>query len=602
MGQFFEELKRRNVLRVAIAYLAASWLLIQLVETLFPIFDLSAGLIRLVVILVAIGFPLVLIFSWLYELTAEGIRLEREIERSASMVRHTGKRLDRAIIVVLVLALGYFAVDKFVLSESREASIAESARLEGRSDALVESYGDNSIAVLPFVNMSDDANNEYFSDGISEELLNLLAKIPDLRVISRTSAFSFKAQDLEIPEIARRLNVEHILEGSVRKDGDQVRVTAQLIEARSDTHLWSDTWDRSLEDIFSVQDEIAAEVVSQLKVQMLGASPITEVTNPEAYALYLQARYVTELGTPESYSNAVKLYQRALAIDPEYTPAWNGLSTVHFNQAGRSLPWDEGLRLAREAAIQALSLNPNIADVHKNLGWVAVYYEGDLEAAARHFQRAATLSPKNLGYLSDAAAMYQFLTRFDDAIAIRKYLITRNPTRASYFYNLGGALLYANQLDEAITSFRTALTLSPSIVDASFNICVAQLMKGDPELALAALKEESDGNSHLSIRSMAYHALGRSAESEAVLVQMIEENSRDKALAYVHAFRGEIDQAFNLLNAEYEQNGKGSFFNVAGEPLLKNLHSDPRWLPFLEMIGRSPEQLANIEFNVFVPD
>ena len=240
----FSELKRRNVLRVAIGYLAASWLLIQIVETLFPIFGLSDASIRLSVILLAIGFPLILIFSWLYELTSEGLKLEKDVDRSITLVHHTGKKLDRAIIVVLTLALGYFAFDKFVLDPARDTAREEVVAKQARTDALVESYGEKSIVVLPFVNMSDDAGNEYFADGISEELLNLLAQIPQLRVISRSSAFSFKGKDIDIQTVAEKLNVAHVLEGSVRKSGNKVRITAQLIEARSDTHLWSGTYDR----------------------------------------------------------------------------------------------------------------------------------------------------------------------------------------------------------------------------------------------------------------------------------------------------------------------------------------------------------------------
>ncbi|MCZ6517722.1 MAG: adenylyl cyclase, partial [Gammaproteobacteria bacterium] len=308
----YSELKRRNVLRVAIGYLAASWLLIQIVETLFPIFGLADELVRLFVIILVIGFPLILIFSWLYELTPEGLKLEKDVDRTVSEAHHTGKRLDRAIIVVLTLALGYFAFDKFVLDPARDAAREETVARQARTDALVESYGENSIAVMPFVNMSDDASNEYFSDGISEELLNLLAKIPQLRVISRSSAFSFKGKDVDIPTLAEQLNVAHVLEGSVRKAGNKVRVTAQLIEARSDTHLWSGTYDRELDDIFAIQDEIAAKVVEQLKITLLGSAPETRKTDPEAYALFLQARYLRQTGDPGRDAEIVQMLEQAL--------------------------------------------------------------------------------------------------------------------------------------------------------------------------------------------------------------------------------------------------------------------------------------------------
>ncbi|MDH3816652.1 MAG: adenylyl cyclase, partial [Acidobacteriota bacterium] len=233
---FFGELKRRNVVRVGAAYVAVSWLVIQVVETLFPVFGLSDAAIRIVVILLAIGFVPAVISAWAFELTPEGFRREAEVDHDSAVIRRMTRRLDRLFLVALALALGFFVFDKFVLDPARDAeelaTARQEARQEGRSDAIVESFGDKSIAVLPFVNMSSDPEQEYFADGISEELLNLLARIPTLRVISRSSAFSFKGKDVNIPEVAEQLNVAHVLEGSVRKSGNKIRITAQLIEAR----------------------------------------------------------------------------------------------------------------------------------------------------------------------------------------------------------------------------------------------------------------------------------------------------------------------------------------------------------------------------------
>ena len=278
----FSELKRRNVIRVATAYVVAAWLIIQVVETILPAFGYGDFFLRIVVIVLAIAFVPTLVFSWVFEITPEGLKREVEVAREESITRFTGKKLDRIITVLLALALGYFAFDRFVLVPARVAEIVEETAQLARSEALVESYGDKSIAVLPFVNMSGDPGQEYFSDGIAEELLNLLAKIPELRVISRSSAFRFKGKDLDIPTIAEQLNVAHILEGSVRKAGNQIRITAQLIDARSDTHLWSDTYDHTLDDIFAIQDRISAEVVAQLKVRLLDAAPVAQEIDPEA--------------------------------------------------------------------------------------------------------------------------------------------------------------------------------------------------------------------------------------------------------------------------------------------------------------------------------
>jgi TolB-like protein len=233
------ELSRRNVIRVAIAYLAGASLLIQVLETLFPIFGVAATSIQVVVVILAIGFVPAVIAAWVFQLTPEGLKLDADVDRAAPGT--SAKTLDRVIIVMLTLAVGYFAVDKFVFDPARDAADIEAAREEGRSDAVIGAFGDKSIIVLPLVNMSDDASQEYFSDGLTEELLNLLAKVPELRVISRSTAFTFKGKENVIPDVAKKVNVAHVLEGSVRKSGNKIRVTAQLIDARTDRHLWSET-------------------------------------------------------------------------------------------------------------------------------------------------------------------------------------------------------------------------------------------------------------------------------------------------------------------------------------------------------------------------
>lgn len=571
------ELRRRNVFRMAVLYVVAAWLIMQVAEVVIGLAGLPEWFGKAILALLAIGFPISLIFSWFYEITPEGLSLEKNVETAESITHVTGRRMDFIVIALLSAALILFAYDKWWVGPPLEKS----------------------IAVLPFVDMSPGGDQEHFSDGIAEELLNLLAKIPELKVVSRTTAFGFKDSDLEIREIADRLNVAYVLEGSVRKADEKIRITAQLIEGSSDTHIWSETWDRSLEDVFSIQDQIASEVVSHLKVQILGETPESEPTSPEAYSLYLQAQHLAAMATPDSMRSAIQLYQNALEVDPEYASAWNGLSRVYFNLAGRTLEWRDGLRLAREAAVQALSLDPNVAAVHRNLGWVAVFYEGNLEAAARHFQRAVALAPNDPSHLSDAAAMYQFLTRYDEAIAIREYLLKLDPAKASSHYNLGNALLYAGRWDDAVSAYQSALTLSPNMVDAWFNICVAKLMQGEAETALAALEKLPDKDSYLQIQTMALHALNREEAASEALHQLLDTDSVN--LATVYAFRGDADSALDLLEAKYREDGKGEFYSIAGEPLLQNLHHDPRWMEFLSEVGRSPDQLAAIDFTVELP-
>jgi TolB-like protein len=395
--QLYQELKRRNVFRVAIAYLAGSWLLIEVAETIFPLFGFDDTPARIMVIVLAIGFPLFLLFSWVFEFTPEGLKKEKDIDRAASVTHKTGKQLDRIIIILLALALGYFAFDKFVLEPARVVDLVEETAQQARSDALVESYGDQSIAVLPFINMSDDAGNEYFSDGISEELINLLAKIPKLRVISRSSAFVFKGEKISIPEVAKKLNVAHILEGSVRKAGNQVRITMQLIEARSDTHLWSETYDRTLDNIFAIQDEIAGTVVAALKLTLLGDAPMAEEIDPQAYTLYLQARHIINTSKSRQSEQAEQKLRQALEIEPAFMPAlWElGRNRIGF-EGGYSEPsTPQDVTMIRELIERMAAIAPDSSWTNYWRAWDAWKWQGDYQAAAQYFESMIAADPYN---------------------------------------------------------------------------------------------------------------------------------------------------------------------------------------------------------------
>src|SRR5437762_9367196 len=287
---------------------------------------------------------------------------------------------------------------------------------------------EKSIAVLPFVDMSAGKDQEYFSDGISEELLNLLAKIPQLQVTARTSSFAFKGKETSIPEIARTLHVAHVLEGSVRKAGNSVRITAQLIKAGTDTHLWSQTYDRKLDDIFAIQDEIAADVVKQLKVTLLGAAPKARTTDPEAYALYLQAVQLGRQFTAEAFQQSDALFRKVLAIDPRYAPAWNGLARNFGNEPSQGLLSNkEGYAQAREANMKALAIDPDYAPAHAQLGWTAMYDDNDLAGAAQHLKRALAVDPADLDVLNNSAALLQSVGRLDESLTLEEAILRRDP-------------------------------------------------------------------------------------------------------------------------------------------------------------------------------
>ena len=425
----YAELKRRNVFRVAIAYLAAAWLLVEVTDTVFPYFNLGEAAVRILIILLAIGFPLFLVFSWVFEFTPEGVKLERDIRREESSTRKTGKRLDRAIIMLLILAVGYFALDKFVLEPARVADLVQETAKQARSDALVETYGDQSIAVLPFVNLSAEPEQEYFSDGISEEILNLLAQIPELRVISRSSALSFKGRDVAIPEVAKQLNVAHVLEGSVRKAGERVRITAQLIEARSDTHLWSQTYDRTLDDIFAVQDEIAAAIGEALKVKLaLVAGEAVQPTaikaaSSAAYDAYLQGRDLINQRGRENTAAAIPHLKRALRLDANFAPAHAQLAIAMVLYAGYT-------PVERHTAIEHLdraeALEPDLAETHAGRVLIALNDE-DFESAVAHARKALALNPNYIDAMRWLGNALEKLGKDEEAEAMWEQVLVIDP-------------------------------------------------------------------------------------------------------------------------------------------------------------------------------
>jgi TolB-like protein/Flp pilus assembly protein TadD len=596
----FRELKRRNVHRVAGLYLAGAWLTVQIAATIFPAFGYGDFALRVAVTALAIAFVPALVFAWIFEITPDGLKRESEVHPAPAASARMGKRLDHLIIAVLAVALGYFAVDKFILAPQRDAVRTEAARQQGRSEVLVESYGDRSIAVLPFIDLSENKDQEFFSDGLAEEVLNLLTRIPELRVISRSSAFAFKGKDIGIPEIARQLNVAHVLEGSVRKSGDRVRVTAQLIDARSDAHLWSETWDRQLDDIFAVQEGIAAAVADRLRIELAGQAPRVRVVNPQAYALYLQARQLSRQFTPESFEQSIALYEQALALEPGYAEAWDGLARNYTNQAGYGLrPRDEGVRLAREATEKALALDADYAPAYDNLAWIARSYDGDLAAAARHIEHGLALAPADATILAGAAVVALNLDRLEDAIALDEHVVAEDPINPISVNNLGYHYFLAGRHDDAIATLRSASRLAPGMIGVEYWIGMALLAKGEPEAALAEIQKESDEGWRLLGLTTAYHALGRRQESDAALVDTIAKYASDSAynIAYVLAYRGEADRAFEWLDKAMAYQDPG-LSEIAVQPLFANIESDPRWPPFLRKLGKAPEQLAAIPFNL----
>ena len=594
------ELKRRNVFRVSVAYLALGWIVTQVTSTVAPMLHLPPWIGPVVLWIGVIGFPFVVMFSWIYELTPEGLKRESEVDRAGSITHHTARRLDYVVIALLVAAIGLFAFREFrPVADAPVTIVARTTPAAAPAAADV----DRSVAVLPFVDMSAGKDQEFFADGISEELLNLLAKVPQLRVIARTSSFSFKGKDVDIAEIARKLNVANVLEGSVRKSGDKLRITAQLIRASDSSHLWSQTYDREMTDVFAVQDEIAAAVVEQLKVTLLGTAPKARVTDPKAYRLFLQARELGRQYSAAGFEQAIALYKQALAIDPSYAPAWNGLANVYFGQMDLGLMTiEQGLPLGLEAVNKALEHDPSFAPAYGQIALFEGLIERDYAAAARHLEQGLALDPANLEVIGFASVVARRLGRMDLAIALAEYVLSRDPVNVDAYDSLGHAYRYSGRLDDSVAAFRKVLSLAPDSGWERTALGNVLLQKGDAKAALAEYQKEPIEVFRLGGLAAAYHALGRKDESDAAFAELRKKYPDVKpfAMAVDLASRGDVDGAFEMLEkaARMQDIDLGA---AAVYPTLAVLHDDPRWLPFLRKLGMAPEQLAAIKFDVRVP-
>jgi TolB-like protein/Flp pilus assembly protein TadD len=590
---FLAELKRRNVLRAGVLYAGAVWALAQGIAQLGPSFGAPDWITRWFVIAGIIGFPLWITFAWFYEFTPSGLKRESEIDPADSVAHSTGRKLDFWIIGVLAVAVVLLLTNQFVLHRGVNEIAA----------APAVTAPPNSIAVLPFTNESSDKQQDYFANGIAEDLLNLLTRVQTLRVAARTSSFAFQGKGLGIPEIAAKLHVANVLEGSVRKAGDEVRVSAQLVRAADGYQIWSQSYDRKLDDIFAIQDGIAADVVKQLKVKLLGAAPQVRATDPRAYALYLQARQLSRQYTADAFKTSDALYRQALAIDPRYVQAWNGLAGNFASETSLGvLSNEQGLRQSREAAEKALAIDPDDAPAQAQLGTLAMY-QNDLPAAARYFERALALDPTDLGVLHDSANLLGTLGRLPPSIAIDEYVVARDPVNPITLQNLGINYLYVGRYDEAIATLHTLLSLSPGYSGAHYELGVALLLKGDAPGGLAQMQQEANESWRLIGLPLAYCALGRKADADAAFAALIAKREKDAPynIAYDYATCGEADPAFAWLDKAVAYQDPG-LSEIVTENLFDKIRHDPRWLPFLRKLGYAPEQLAKIPFTVTLPD
>jgi TolB-like protein len=578
---FFSELKRRNVYKVAVAYAVVGWLVIQVTATIVPALHLPDSLTTTVVVLVLVGFPIALVISWAFEMTPEGMK--RTADVSADEVRsmpYWSKRKFAAFIIgVAIIATGLFAYQSF---------------REPKSTITVKS-DNKSIAVLPLVNTSGDPNNEYFSDGLSEELIAVLAKIPDLKVIGRSSSFLFKGKAADSASIGQKLGVAHLIEGSVRKQGDRVRIVAELINAADGSELWSETYDRELKDVFAVQSEIAFTVAEQMKVKILGektrsdAAPSNE--NLAAYNAVLQSDFYFQQLTAESVQSAIHSLQDAVRLDPNYALAYAKLSLAWRQYAASFATNDneEAYAAAKAAAEKAIKLAPDQVEPHKAAGWVAINPDLDFAQAEQEFRRALQISPSDAGAKSGLSYCFMAQGHLTEAERAFHDTLSLDPLSVPIWFNLGRLAISAERYQEAEEAFRKALQIQPGVARAHAFLATLNVLRTDPAAATKEAQQEPDGFWRDYAIALAKQVQADKAAAEGSVKSFCEKYANGGAFqaAIIYAVRNEPDQMFKWLNTSFATRDAG-LAQITVTPFFRRYFSDPRFVALFNKLRIQP--------------
>jgi TolB-like protein/Tfp pilus assembly protein PilF len=477
-------------MRVAILYAVSSWILLQLADVLSSILPVPEWTGSFVFMLLAIGLFPALIFSWVYEMTPEGLKREKDIDRGESITSGTGTKINSLIVVLLIVAIAGMIADR--LMPEAAAPISEAATAAPAAEQIAR----NTIAVLPFTDLSPEGDQQFFTDGLSEELLNLLARVDGLRVASRTSSFSYRGSGLGMPQISAALGVAHVLEGSVRKSGDRIRITAQLIEADTDIHLWSENFDRKLDDIFAIQDEIGNAIVNALKdamgiVDVVAINVDAATQNVDAYSLYLEAREL--FIRRENLTESIRLFHEAIALDPDFARAWEGLAAVEIVADDWILDDNvDHAPLAREAAEKALALNAELSMPYAVLG-LYLYTTGTIAEAMDYYQQAVTKDPKN----TSAWLWYGITTTemgfFDEGVGYFQKCIEIDPGYQNCIQHLADTYLYIGRQAEALELYESTLEWNFHSMTEAFVPIYVELGQRNLALALADIEFGRNG-------------------------------------------------------------------------------------------------------------
>jgi len=562
--KYIDELKRRNVFKAAVAFIVFAWLLLQVGSLVFPIIEAPEYSMKLLLLMLCVGFPLWLIFAWVYEITPDGLKKTDDIGKEASITARTSGKLNKVIITILSVVVLVFAYQMF-------------------GKPIVESdTSDKSIAVLAFADMSPQKDQEFFSDGISEELLNLLAKNSELRVISRTSSFSYKNKAVTAEQIGKELKVSHILEGSVRKSGSTLRVTAQLIDTKSGAHVWSDTYDRDHGDILKVQDEISSMVSDKLRVTLLGRDNDEREVDPDAYTKYLKARYLNNKNTQEGMIEAESLIKDAIALDDSYAPFFSMLASINqksFYNFGLK-PQEEALEEGIAAARKAIELDPKYGQAHIDLASLLML-DWQFKEGQFHMDKALEMDPGNSDIVG-TVALHQ-LGGVEQGILLIKKAIQLDPVNHVNFYNLGHHYYIQGNLTEAETALNTFKKHYPNSGLQHYVMSRIKIAQGDVATAVVEADLEKVPFFSLYARNFAYFAADRHEEADALLAELREAySSTDPAnMADIHSFRGEYEEAFEWLSKAIEIRDP-VLLEILHYPNFKEMRKDPRWKQLIE--------------------
>jgi len=576
----FTELKRRNVYKVAVPYAVVGWLLIQVATQVFPFLEIPNWAIRFVIFITALGFPIALVIAWAFELTPEGIK--RTEAADAARQRSRGFIWIAVVVIAATLSLGLFSLGRYTAGTSTPQS----------SGPATTSNPQKSIAVLPLVNTSGDPSNEYFSDGLSEELIAVLAKIPELKVIGRSSSFFFKGKSSDSAAIGQKLGVANLIEGSVRKQGDRVRIVAELISATDGRSLWSETYDRELKDVFAVQAEIAKSVADQMKVKLLGerqqsdAAPSNQ--NLAAHNAVLQADFYFQQLTPESVRRAIQFLEEAVRLDPNYALAYAKLSQA-WRQYAASFATDDAPKAyeeARRTAERAVSLAPDLADVRMAVGFLAFTPDLDFRAAEKEFRHVLKYAPNHAAAKAYLGASLSAQGRLVEAERTCREAVALDPLGTSSWYNIGRVVVGLGRYKEAEELFRKGLEIQPQPSRFHSYLALLDIVQNHPTQAMSNARLETEGFWRDYATALVQQTQDDRVVADAALKDFIARNSNGGAfqIAVLYAARKEADEMFKWLETAYATHDSG-LSQMAVTPFFLPYVNDSRFVALCQKLN-----------------